>query len=309
MTIENTIGNQNEFGKFDDVGSWNSNLGDDFAAALGNQGFGYGDIDDFGFPSFQPDSVDFSYPVESTSGLDFELSSLEATIIQLAKGKITGSRGHPAAASAQKIYITHEDFEEGPERDAFLLIYGYAENLFADTKAKEFNPNDLIKTKAIDFFFCRSFGGLHLEDAVNCIDDTIRIDVIRLRFMLEFWLRGWQLPPMPSTADELPPRIEVTAATRSGVIGITLAREAWFHPGINADELLRLGCDDESSKEVIDKVKTALNELVCDYVLSINNGKVYTTGKNPVLELEDRILDPTLSNRNVLANLHWSRKF
>lgn len=309
MENENTTGDKSEHGKLDDVGSWNSYATDDFATSISNQDFGFGDIENFGFSGFQSDSVDLSYPVECTPGLDFELSSIEATIVQLAKNKITGSRGHSAAASAQKVYITHEDFEEGPERDAFLLIYGYAEILFADTKVKKFNSCDLAKTKAIDFFFCRSFGGLHLDDAVNCIDDNIRIDVIRLRFMLEFWMRGWKLPPLPATADQLPSRIEVAAATKSGVIGITLAREAWFQPGIDAEELLRLGCDDGSSKEVMDKVKTALNELVCDYVLSINNGKVYTTGKNPILELEDRILDPTLSNRNVLANLHWSRKF
>lgn len=96
---------------------------------------------------------------------------------------------------------------------------------------------------------------------------------------------------------------------QSGIIGIKLAQIAWFQPGIETSELLALACKDEFDPLSIYVVKKALNELVCDYVLSINDGHVYTTGKNPILELEDRITDPTLSNRNVLANLHWSRKF
>ena len=293
----------------DDVGSWNSHFGDDIAADFGDQDFDGGNPHDFGITSFEFGGVDSSYAVEGSHGSDLELSPIEASIIQFAKGKIAGPRGHSASAATQKVYITHEDFEEGPERDAFLLIYGYAENLFSDTKSSDFNADDLVKQRAVDFFFCRSIGGLHLDDAVNCIDDTIRIDVIRLRFMLEFWIRGWQLPSMPTTADPLPTRIEVTAATRSGLIGIALAREAWFRPGVDAQTLMHMVCDDDSQPDVLDKIKTALNELVCDYVLSVNNGKVYTTGKNPILELEDRVLDPTLRNRNTLANLHWSRKF
>ena len=292
-----------------DVGGWDGDLGDDFAVDFSDADFGGSGSDSAWLTDSESAGVDLSDAVGCTPGSELQLSSLEATIIQLAKGKVTGARGHTAAAATQKIYITHEDFEEGPERDAFLLIYGYAENLFSETKASTFNSSDLTKTRAIDFFFCRSIGGLHFDDAVNCIDDTIRIDVIRLRFMLEFWIRGWRLPAMPETADPLPARIEVTAASRSGLIGIALAREAWFRPGIDAQTLLSMACDEGSSKEVTDKVKNAFNDLVCDYVLSINDGKVYCTGKNPILELEDRVLDPTLSNRNQLANLHWSRKF
>ena len=307
--LSNQAGESNDGRITHDVGGWDSNIGHDIASNFSDADFGGGNFDDFGFTNFEPAGMDFSDAVEGAPGSDLQLSPLEATIIQFAKSKIAGPRGHSAAAATQKVYITHEDFEEGPERDAFLLIYGYAENLFSETKTSDFKPDDLVKTRAVDFFFCRSIGGLHLDDAVNCIDDTIRIDVIRLRFMLEFWIRGWQLPPMPTTADPLPTRIEVTAATRSGLIGIALAREAWYRPGIDAKTLMSMVIDDDSTPDVTEKVKTALSELVCDYVLSINDGKVYTTGKNPILELEDRVLDPTLSNRNMLANLHWSRKF
>ena len=309
LTVNALENNNHGNGIIDDVGGWDSNFGSDFAFDISNPDFDGEFANSLGGTDCELNSLDHPCAVESASGSDLQLSSIEETIIQLARGKVTGARGHTAATASQKIYITHEDFEEGPERDAFLLIYGYAENLFSETKSSDFNLNDLTKIRAIDFFFCRTIGGLHLDDAVNCIDNTIRIDVIRLRFMLEFWIRGWVLPAMPKTADPLPARIEVTAATRSGLIGIALAREAWFHPGIDAADLLKLAYDETSSSHVTDKVKIAFNELVCDYVLSINNGRVYCTGKNPILELEDRVLDPTLSNRNQLANLHWSRKF
>lgn len=309
LTVNALEYNNHGNGIIDDVGGWDSNFGSDFAFDISNTDFDGEFANGLGGTDCELNSLDHPHIVESTSGSDLQLSSLEATIVQLAQGKIAGPRGHTAAAASQKVYITHEDFEEGPERDAFLLIYGYAENLFSETKTSDFNLDDLAKIRAIDFFFCRSISGLHLDDAVNCIDNTIRIDVIRLRFMLEFWIRGWALPAMPETADPLPTRIEVTAATRSGLIGIALAREAWFHPGIGAAELLALACDNGAEADITDKVKIAFNELVCDYVLSINDGKVYCTGKNPILELEDRVLDPTLSNRNQLANLHWSRKF
>ncbi len=160
----------------------------------------------------------------------------------------------------------------------------------------------------MSFFFCRNPQELNFEDAVSCIDNQIRLDVLRLRFMLEFWLRGWKLPAMPDSADGLPARVELMAAQYEAIVGIALAREAWFEPGINAAALLDKVAAGKSP-EIANLAKRAFKDLVLNYVLSIADGKVYTTGKNPILELEERLNDPTLKVRGQLANIYWSRKF
>lgn len=246
---------------------------------------------------------------EGSQGFDFQLTDAENAIIRLAEGRIAGPRGRTAASKAEKIYITHEDFDEGPERDAFLLIYGYAECLFDCTNKAPFDGTDLRKKKALDFFFCsNSLKTIHLEDAVGCIDNQIRVDVLRLRFMLEFWLRGWEIPAMPDDADGLPSRIELMAVQYGGMIGVSIAKEAWFEPGINAEELLSRVIDGRS-EEVVKLVKRSFEDLVNAYVLSISNRSVYTTGKNPILELADKLNDPTVRVRGQLANINWSRRF
>lgn len=273
----------------------------------GDEGFGSVDLDSFGISDFQFDHLDSSQVDQGAQGLDLELTEAESAIVQFAERSLTGSRRRTAAEKSEKIYVTHEDFEEGPERDAFLLIYGYAENLFSGSGKGQFEHGDLVKNRAIDFFFCKTLGGLHLDDAINCIDTQIRVDVLRLRFMLEFWLRDWSLPEMPESADGLPGRIELMAAD-CGSIGIALAKTAWFQPGIDAKELLEMVSEGDGPV-IQEKVKQAFKKLVCDYVLSISNGKVYTTGKNPILELQDKVNDPEVRVRGRLANIYWSRKF
>ena len=287
------------------------------AAGFSDSDFGDLNLDSFGGSGVQSADLGRSYFDEVASGLDLELTDAESAIVRLAEGKIAGSRGRAAATKSEKIYVTHEDFDEGAERDAFLLIFGYAEHLFAGVEKMEFDLVDLKKFKALCFFFCRSTDDLNFEDAVGCIDSHIRLDVLRLRFMLEFWLRGWKMPKLPWNADGLPSRIELMAAQHEAMIGVSLAREAWYEPGIEASELLERIVNDRSKDitdsakltEINNQVKLAFKELVIAYVLSISNGRVYTTGKNPILELEDMQNDPTLRVRSQLANIYWSRRF
>lgn len=281
--------------------------GDDSFTDFGNEDFGRFDSDEYGSTSIQSFDMGDANPDPSTSGFDFQLNNTEVEIVQFATNSFTGTRRRAATKKSEKIYITHEDFQEGPEQDAFLLIYGYSENLFESQNSKMlvFNAK---KERAINFFFCKTLMGLHLEDAVACIDTSIRIDVLRLRFMLEFWMRDWVLPLMPITADELPARVELMAAQHGGVIGVELASGAWLEPGITAEKLLQQAADSDDV-EVIKQVKKSFIGLVDAYILSISKGKVYTTGKNPILELEDKANDPKFNQRGRLANLYWSRKF
>ena len=270
--------------------------------------FGDLNLDNFGGASIQSSDLGKSYFDEDAQRSHFELTDAESAIVRLVEGKIGGPRGRAAAAKTEKIYITHEDFDEGAERDAFLLIFGYAEHLFGGADKKEFDSNDAKKLKALRFFFCRSTDDLNFEDAVACIDNQIRLDVLRLRFVLEFLLRGWKIPQLPWNTDGLPNRIELMAAQYEGTVGIALAREAWFEPGIEASVLVERVLDG-GDEEMRNRIKHAFKDLVISYVLSIADGKVYTTGKNPILELEDKLNDPTVRVRGHLANIYWSRRF
>ena len=297
-----------ENGNSDDLGFGLGDFDSSLVAGFSDSDFGDLDPDDFGVAGLQSSDLAGSNLAEYAPGLDFELNDAESAIVRLVEGKIAGTRGRVAASKSEKVYVTHEDFDEGPERDAFLLIFGYAEHLFDGADKKFFDANDLKKQKALRFFFCRSQSELNFEDAVACIDNQIRTDVLRLRFMLEFWLRGWQIPAMPEDADGLPSRIELMAAQYEAMLGVALAREAWFEPGIEAGKLLERvldGRDDEVNRSL----KHAFKDMVIAYVLSISNGKVYVTGKNPILELEDKLNDPTVRVRGQLANIHWSRRF
>jgi len=299
---------KHEPSKSNDVANGHSDLDSTAFAGFSNADFGDFAADIFGSASSELGDLDQSDVMAGTFGSDLELNDAESAIIRLVETKIAGKRGRIAASKSEKIYITHEDFEEGPERDAFLLIYGYAEILFAKEPIDVYPHKDLQKAKAVRFFFCHTLAELSFVDAVACIDNRIRIDVLRLRFMLEFWLRGWELPSMPDDAEPLPARIELSAAKHEDIIGITIAREAWFEPGIKADALINRVLEGRN-EIVLERIKRAFKGLVLDYVLSIADGKVYTTGKNPILELEDNLKDPTLQKRSRLGNIYWSRRF
>lgn len=303
--IDNTGKNDNESSSIDFFGlcDFNSNPFADFS----HEDFGALNIDELGCSSIQSPGLDDADIDPSPPGLDFELNDTESAIIRLATGSLTKSGGRSAAKKSEKVYVTHEDFDEGPERDAFLLIYGYAESLFDTTSLKPFKDT-LKKERALSFFFCRTRNGIHLDDAVACIDMQIRVDVIRLRFMLEFWMRDWELPTLPEHAEGLPGRVELMAAQHAGMPGVAIAREAWIEPGIAAENLLKR-VTDGGTAEYQSAVKKAFASLVDAYILSISNGKVYTTGKNPILELQDKANDPEFRQRGRLANLYWSRKF
>ena len=278
-------------------------------ANFSDEDFGCFDPEDIGRTGGEFADLGHEESGAGSHGPGFELSDAESSIIRLVAGNLGHPGGATAAANAKKIYITHEDFDEGPERDAFLLIFGYAEHLFGDKRLSTFSATDLVKQKAVRFFFCNGKNELNLEDAVGCIDSMIRSDVLRLRFMLEFWMRGWTIPALPEDAGSLPDRIELMAAQHGGTIGVALAREAWFEPGIDAELLMKRVFEERLGLTSMQEVQKTFSEMVCVYILSITDRKVYTTGKNPILEFADKINDPTQSVRGQLASINWSRRF
>lgn len=236
-------------------------------------------------------------------GLGLELNEHESSVIRWAQRAIGKRGGAGKKSQEKKVYVTHEDFEEGAERDAFLLIYGYAEALF--------DSNDPEKMDAaIRFFFCHSDDDVTFEEAAHCIDSYIRSDVIRLRIMFEFWIRDWHFE-MPFEAGNMPSRIEMAAAQYGQLVGIDLAREAWFEPGIELDKLIRLAIarNENVSKEV---ALESLKNLVAYHIISEGsidgNSAFYTTGKNPILKLQE-VLMARGKVKMSLDKIHWSRLF
>ena len=202
--------------------------------------------------------------------------------------------------------MTHEDFEEGTQRDAFLLIYGYAEHLFEKTEQPD--TSTPIYEKSIRFFFCPNPNEINLEDALPCIDNSIRADVLRLRIMFEFWLRDWKIPALPSDAIQVPERILSMATQFGDFVGVDLAREAWFEPGIDRDTLV-----ERVVKQSIfispQAVEDALHNLCLYFILSESpeTGGIYTTGKNPILKLQEILLARGKSRPQEM--FHWSDLF
>jgi hypothetical protein len=294
-----TSNTYSDSGGVDDLGSLAlADYGDEIFGDLDNDGDGSALFQHLGLGAQDAD--------HGAHGFYEELTQPEEAIVRLAKGKASGTRGRAATSASEKIYITHEDFDEGVERDAFLLIYGYASTLFSQDKIHK--AADENAQEAIDFFFTKHPGRLNLDEAAQCIDTQIRSDVLRLRFMLEFWLRGWKLAPLKLTAVDLPSRMELMAARVASINGVVLTREVWFQPGIGIDDLVKQVISADSSCVAAD-MHRAISDLCDSYVLSHNAGKLYATGKNPIQELEDKKNDPTVSMRGKLANINWSRRF
>lgn len=298
---------------FDDT-QWLSGAVFDTADAFGDSDFGGTDPKVNGSSVLLTNCLAVQDPDERTFGPDLELNEIEDSIVRIAERKIKGRRGSAAAQKSQRAYITHEDFDEGPERDAFLLIFGYAEILFEADSISHPSSKSLEKltaerrNKAVEFFFCDRLHALNFEEAARCISTEIRADVLRMRFMYEFWLRKWQIGPMPSDAVGVPTRVELMAARFGGVLAMQMVTEAWFHPGIEAIKLLDLMSDKDNLPLREEAVKT-MSQLVDAYVLSVADEGIYCTGVNPILELEDRQNDPTLQQRSRLANIYWSRRW
>jgi hypothetical protein len=287
----------------EDFGISNDILGDinDF---FSHENFNRGDI----FTAGQASNWDVDLVCEDddpcASGSVFELNEIETSIIQFSKDALRKRRTGGKSPSEKKIYITHEDFEEGPERDAFLLVFGYAERLFKPFKKDR-------RQESIEFFFCNQESQISFEEAAGAINHSIRVDVIRLRIMLEFWFRDWSFGDLPSTAVILPTRIELMALQYAGMIGFDIAREAWFYPGISSVELIDR-VRSRNQDVPMNEIDLAIKNLLAYYVISKNQhgdyANFYTTGQNPFLKSEEMMRSRGIVSRSA-PNIRWSKMF
>ena len=191
--------------------------------------------------------------------------------------------------------VTEEDFDEGPERDAFLVIKSYRNELF-NTK--------LAPWGAMQYFFAAGDdGGLTFDLACRVLN--ARKDVVRLRIQYELFLRWWVSPvEFPFVATEVPEDIDSECAYVAGLLGRDLAYAAWCQPGITADALAQaVG----SSHEVVRKALERLDDKMLLCCQGDNNW--YLTGRNPFL-LRKRLAEKQGVSLNTLGgSIYWSRLF
>ena len=200
----------------------------------------------------------------------------------------------PTAKAPKAGPRAYELFDEGPERDAFLLVYGHAYNLLQhdDVDARH---------AAMHFFYdAADEDRLTFQDAIEVIGGgtTVRGDVIRLRFMYEFWLRWYKPPVMGFEASPVPDFIEAKACMVGGIEAGILAGEIWYQPGISLTEAMAKTADicDRTSGDVPSaaRMKEAIDALIADsYMVSTRpssdgspSSDLWLTGTNPLLLTE-----------------------
>ena len=189
----------------------------------------------------------------------------------------------------------YELFEEGPERDAFLLIYGHAYNLLQ-------LDNIDARQDAMHFFYdVANDDRLTFQDAIEVVGGgaVVRGDVVRLRFMYEFWLRWFKPPVMGFEASPVPDFIEAKSCMVGGIEAGILAGEIWYQPGINIRDAMAKTADicERTMDEVPsnERMKSAIDALIADaYMVSTRPASdgsptvdLWLTGTNPTLLIEE----------------------
>ena len=197
--------------------------------------------------------------------------------------------------------ITAEDFNEGAERNSFLIIDRLAELLFS----KKSTPAEI--DRAITFFFTIEDNGEDLTFPLCCQVLNARCDVLRLRLHYEWWLRGTIFTgPFPFLTVPVPDTISGEITYYSGAAGYALARECWVQPGITEDELI--ACVAELDDYAPAKLRESLTILENRLLMSCQAERWYVTGRNPMLlnmKAEELYGGQLLRG----GTYHWSRLF
>lgn len=202
-------------------------------------------------------------------------------------------------------YITQEDFEEGAERDAFKLIYGFAVALFGTNATPE------SRAQAIEFFFCDSPDHFSFLEAAMAISPTIRTDVVLLRFQYEFWRRyDIFAEPFPFISSlPVPPRVVNAAAFAGSDIGMLAPRNMWLQPGIHINTLIaEIGDElDMRTEAELERILNVINQMTDAYLFSRKGDSLYVTLRNPELEQEEWAAKHRVDSSR--SKIWWTRLF
>lgn len=200
-----------------------------------------------------------------------------------------------ARKKEELISFSEEDFEEGPQRHAFIIIKSFKKKLFGT------DADGRARWEAIEWFFTLQDNGRDPTFDLCCRALSARVGVLRLRIHYEFYLRWWISPvAFPFMTVPVPDLIDGEVAFVAGEEGRDLATMAWNRPGIGTDDLLSVCGDTPDTRRALSRLDDKL--LLCE-----QDGHWYLTGRNPYLlrkRLEER---RGISIASLGGSVHWSR--
>lgn len=259
--------------------------------------FDFGDLlasaDTFVCGDDEGDNEMDSVPDEEVQGLPLDLDQ-ESALAAFSGVPIIGTKKGRGKEGTLKTF-TEEDFEDGAERLAFLILKSNVDALFN----KKSKPDDYIK--ATRWLFGRYESKTSMETC--CLTLGVRKDVLRLRIHYEFWRRWVVLPiEFPFLTDPVPDVVEGEIFILAGQEGFELSRAAWMQPGIRTSELIEKLAPAGEEQKYVD----ALQTLSEKYILSRQGDSWYLTGRNPSLRAID-IGETTY--RLQRHHVSWSKMF
>lgn len=200
--------------------------------------------------------------------------------------------------------LTADDFEDGSERLAFMIIKANVDALF-NAKVKP-----ALFIEAAKWIFGRNADPFNFEEACRTL--SVRADVVRLRIQFQFW-RLWKVCPIefPFMVARVPEILEGEIYIVAGEEGYDIARTAWLQPGIKTKKLVEEASGgrahlDNPDCPVVASYRRALELLSSRYIMSQQGDYWWLTGRNPIMR------DLDLSNpayRRNMTHLSWSKMF
>lgn len=170
----------------------------------------------------------------------------------------------------QTLSISEEDYEEGPEREAFLMLYERIRACYM----KQTSPD--TRQQAIKWVFSREDNGISFD--LCCRALGVRPEILRLRLQYQFFLLWFVFPnPFPFLAIGIPDIIEGEILYRFGEEGFDIAKQCWLWPGVSRLDLLA----SLEGRFTAHQYQVAIEKMDQLGVLSEYGDRWYLTGRNP----------------------------
>lgn len=181
----------------------------------------FGDLEDLG------GLPDLGAEDDLSVALDTAQESRLAEVASLSNARERGRRRGKEAIRR----IDEEDFEEGAERNAFILI----RDRMRATFMKRAKPTEVVE--AINWIFCGNDDPITFDVCAEALG--ARPQVLRKRLMYEFYRRWIVFPSsFPFLAVPLPDDVGSVIFYEAGDNAVALAVLIWYWPGVSTDDLL-----------------------------------------------------------------------
>lgn len=163
------------------------------------------------------------------------------------------------------------------------------------------------RQRAVQFLFCDD----ETDDTFYLCCEALgaRVDVVRLRFHYEFWLR-WHTfaEPFSFATCPVPDIVQSQVMMCGGFEGLYLAGEAWVQPGISTELLLARASGGNLNEASVQRHLQSLYLMEERFFMSQNAGLWYFTGRNPT---QARLEFARASGYDVQkgGSIYWSAQF